>query len=214
MKVKLIIDTFKGLTGIMVLSLMAFYNQWANPTAWVYLALHGSYGILWVMKSKIFPDKAWEEKVSVSVGLISAIILSLYWVGPWLLAARNVHAPLWYLSMCIALYACGVFFHFSADMQKYQALKYRPGLITDELFALCRNPNYFGELLIYLSFALLPMHWLPLAILAFSVVILWVAFSVVILWVPRMLKKDRSLARYPEFEDYRKKTALLIPYLL
>jgi protein-S-isoprenylcysteine O-methyltransferase Ste14 len=29
-----------------------------------------------------------------------------------------------------------------------------------------RNPNYLGEILIYLAYAILSMHWLPFAILA------------------------------------------------
>jgi len=32
-------------------------------------------------------------------------------------------------------------------------------------------------------------------------------------WHPRMKKKDRSLARYHDFEDYRKKTKLFIPFV-
>ena len=58
------------------------------------------------------------------------------------------------------------------------------------------------ELLIYLGFGLLPMHGIPVAALG-----LMVAFH----WVPNMLRKDRSLARYPEFEAYAKKSWRFIP---
>ena len=61
MKQKHFIDSHKGVTFIAVLLMMAWFNQWQNPTAWVYLALHGTYGILWILKGQIFPDAQWEQ---------------------------------------------------------------------------------------------------------------------------------------------------------
>lgn len=205
MKQKYFIDTHKALTGLAVLAMMAFYDQWHNPTAWVYLALHGTYGFLWLLKSRIFPDKQWETTCTLSAGLGITAFLTLYWIAPWLLTSQNVQAPPWYLAMCISMYSFGVFFHFTADMQKYISLKLKPGaLITDGMMQRCRNTNYFGELLIYLGFGLLAMHWLPIAI---------IGFAIATLWMPNMLRKDRSLARYPEFQAYAQRTHLFIPFL-
>lgn len=206
-KMKFYIDTHKGATAFFVLLLMALFNQWQNPTAWVYLALHGTYGMLWVLKSRIFPDSSWERRVTplYGIGFVWGG-LTLYWIAPLLLAWRNVHAPAWYLGLCVALYACGVFIHFASDMQKHTELKLRPGcLITDGMFARVRNPNYFGELLIYLGFGLLAMHWLALVVLA---------LFVAVYWLPNMQRKDTSLSRYPEFESYRRRTKLFIPFLM
>jgi hypothetical protein len=55
------IDPHKGVTFLVILGMMALFSQWQNATAWVYLALHGTYGILWVLKSRNFPDKKWEQ---------------------------------------------------------------------------------------------------------------------------------------------------------
>ena len=33
-------------------------------------------------------------------------------------------------------------------------------------------------------------------------------------WIPRMIKKDRSLARYPEFSDYKRRTRMLVPFVV
>jgi steroid 5-alpha reductase family enzyme len=204
-KQKHFIDFHKGITFLFILLVMGIYNQWGNPTAWIYLALHGSYGILWVLKSRLFPDRQWEQPASLAYGLVIWAGLSLYWVAPWLLAARRAQAPGWYLAVCASLYIFGLFFHFSADMQKYTSLRLRPGqLITEGLWARLRNPNYFGEFLVYLGFGLLARHWLPLAIL-----LLWLVF----VWFPNMRRKDRSLARYPEFESYRAKSKLFIPFI-
>ena len=63
------------------------------------------------------------------------------------------------------------------------------------MFRHCRNINYFGELLIYLGFSLLAMHWVPIACLA---------AMMILVWFPNMRRKDRSLARYPEFEKLPK----------
>ncbi len=197
------IDSHKAVTGLFVLVLMAVYDQWQNPTAWVYLAAHGAYGILWVLKSRIYPDKSWERPATWRFALVAWGGLSVYWVAPWILTSQDVQAPPWYLGLCIAIYASGVFLHFTSDMQKYMWLKLRPGeLLTEGLWARVRNPNYFGELLIYLSFALLAMHWLPLVLLA--------AF-VLVYWLPNMRRKDKSLARYPEFAGYRQRSKLFIP---
>ncbi len=205
MKMKHYIDSHKGLTGIYVLSLMAIYDQWQNPTAWIYLALHGMYGILWVLKSKIYPDRKWEQPASFGYGLLIWISLSLYWIAPWIITSRGVIAPDWYVAFCVSIYTLGVFFHFVSDMQKYTALQMRPDhLVSDGLFARVRNTNYFGELLIYGGFGLLAMHWLPIAIL-----LVWILFY----WLPNMYQKDRSLSRYPEFSEYKKLTKLFIPFL-
>jgi protein-S-isoprenylcysteine O-methyltransferase Ste14 len=204
-KQKHFIDSHKAVTGLFVLALMALYDQWQNPTAWVYLALHGTYGILWVLKSRLFPDKTWEQPATWRYAFIAWGGLTVYWVAPWLLTSRGVQAPPWYLGMCISVYAFGVFLHFASDMQKYMWLRLEPGkLLTEGLWSRVRNPNYFGELLIYLGFGLLAMHWLPILLLA--------AF-VLVYWLPNMRRKDRSLARYPEFAAYKSRSKLLVPFL-
>jgi len=116
-----------------------------------------------------------------------------------------VQAPAWLLGLAVSMNLFGVFFHFTSDMQKYVALHLQPGhLVKDGLFARVRNINYFGELLIYLSFALLAMHWIPLAILA---------AYVLGYWVPSMFRKDKSLSRYPDFAEYKRGSRLFLPFL-
>jgi protein-S-isoprenylcysteine O-methyltransferase Ste14 len=78
------------------------------------------------------------------------------------------------------------------------------GLIEDGLFAHTRNPSYLGEILIYLSFAILSWHWVSFAVLA-----AWI-FG---FFVRNMLNKDKSLSRYPEFAKYKLRSGLLFPKL-
>ena len=205
MKLKYFIDTNKGITFIVILAMMAVYHQWQNPTAWVYLALHGTYGLLWVLKSNIFPDASWERKTSLWFGLVSWFSLVLYWFPAWWIMWKGVTAPPWLLAFAVSLNAFGIFFVFAGDMQKFTAMKLHPGeLISDGLFRLSRNINYFGEFLIYTAFALLPMTWfafLPLA-----------AF-IITFWIPNMVRKDKTLAALPGFPAYKKNTRSFFPFL-
>ena len=208
MKQKHYIDFHKGLTFIYILVLMYIFkdklNQ-GNINIYIYLALHGTYGVLWILKSKFFPDKQWESKCSIWYGLLILFGLSLYWIAPYIIISQNVQSPNWYITMCISMYTLGVFFHFTSDMQKYIQLKYNPGhLITEGMFSRIRNINYLGELLIYLGFSLLAMHWIPIAAL-FSFII--------IIWIPNMIKKDKSLSRYEQFNDYKNKSNSFFPFI-
>ena len=206
MKQKHFIDSHKGATGLFIIAMMSLYDQWNNQTAWLYLSTHGLYGILWILKSKFFPDKQWEQTCSIWYGTYIWAGLSLYWITPWLICAYEVQSPIWALSASVAVFGLGVFFHFASDMQKYISLKLKPGLITDGLWSRTRNPNYFGEFLIYAGFGSIAYQWswVPgLVLLSF----------IAIVWGPNMRKKDKSLSRYPEFEAYRSKSGLLFPKL-
>ena len=78
MKEKHYIDFHKGITFIYILTLIYFYNAYSNITIWVYLGLHGTYGVLWVLKSMVFPDKSWERKTGLFYGIVILCGLSLY----------------------------------------------------------------------------------------------------------------------------------------
>jgi len=208
MKQKHFIDFHKGITFIYILALINYYDASSNITIWIYLGLHGTYGILWVLKSLIFPDKSWEQKTNLMYGFIILFGLSLYWISPWIIVSgyfngsQMVTIPNWIISIIIFLFGVGVFLHFSADMQKYTALKLKPGhLISDGLFKKSRNINYVGEFLIYLSFALLSMHWIPIIVLV---------IFVICIWIPNMKKKDKSLSRYSDFNEYKNNSRIFL----
>ena len=70
MKQKHFIDSHKGATAPAVLLLIWYFGQWENATAWIYLAIHGTYGIMWVLKSTIFPDKPGNQSAPSGMGSI------------------------------------------------------------------------------------------------------------------------------------------------
>ena len=138
---------------------------------------------------------------------IAFIFLPLagYYAAPYLLISRHLSLPPYLVGMVLFLFTSGVFLHYVGDAQKYYTLKLRKGLIEEGLFRRTRNPNYLGEILIYSAFALMSLHWFPFLVLSG-----WV-FG---FFVRNMRKKDQSLSRHPQFEEYRKRTGLLIPKIL
>jgi len=203
MKAKHAINLHKGLTFLFILGLMLLYQNFTLGP-WIYLSLHSTYGFLWLLKDRIFPDKQWEQEIPIWQGIFGFGLVNLYWVAPFILISRGTVPPLPLVAAAIALNVLGVFLHYASDAQKYYTLKYRPGLITEGFFARCRNTNYLGEILIYGSFAMLVQHWLPFLILS---------GFVGGVFLPNMLKKDQSLSRYPEFADYKARSGLLLPRL-
>jgi len=169
--------------------------------------LFGGYGIIWVIKSYTFWDKKFYNEPSSFLSPISLffanISVGLYLLLPY--AASKNTAPLTDIEIICAttLFTIGVFFHYAADSQKFFSLKYCAGLVTDGLFTRCRNPSYFGEWLIWISFTLIAGYDKPLLLIPN----LWFAFVT----IASAFQKDQSLSRYPEFGEWKKKTWLLVP---
>ena len=201
MKLNQIINLHKGLTVFVVAGLMMFYKNY-SIAAWVYLSLHGTYGILWLLKEKIFPDPYFKEKINFITSITGFIFLGSYWIAPFILISsqKSVSSPI--IAASISINIIGVFLHFASDAQKYFTLRIQKELIKDGFFKKIRNTNYLGEILIYLSFAILSMSYIPFAILALF-------FFVVFL--PRMIKKDKSLTKYSSFKEYKQTSGLLFP---
>lgn len=195
-----------GTAPFVVLLMLWYHNR--STAAWVYLALHGTYGLCWVLKDVAFPDRAWQDRVTFGGALMSfLLVLGPYWIAPWLLISGVLGPdhpaptrPL--LAAAIALHTLGVALMLSADAQKYFSLRYRRGLITDGLFARIRHPNYLGEMMIYAAYALLVRHWIP------WVILVWV-WGVVFYVNMRMI--EASLARYPGFPEWTRRSGMLLP---
>ena len=105
--VKYFIDSHKGITPLFILGLICYFNQWDNFIALIYLALHGTYGVLWITKSYIYPDKQWEGKTGILYGLVIWGGLSLYWISPYILTSDTHFFPVFnnppplYYAICI-----------------------------------------------------------------------------------------------------------------
>jgi protein-S-isoprenylcysteine O-methyltransferase Ste14 len=209
LKLSWVINAQKGGTLLFIGVLMLGYRN-DSTAAWVYLALHGTYGLCWLLKHLAFRDPRWDVRVTLGGAFVSfALVLGLYWVFPWLLIS-DVLGPRpepsnALLALCIALHTLGVVVMMSADSQKHFTLRYRKGLVEDGMFRHSRNPNYLGEMMLYGAYALLVRHWIPWLILA------WVWGEVFLI---NMLMKDSSLSRHPGWQEYKARTGLLLPWPL
>ena len=204
MKTSTAINVHKILVIPVVLGFMWYFHNW-SVEAFVYLALHGTYSLLWLAKQELFPDRRFDEKRPAWISIVFIFLpLAGYYVAPCLLISRHIVLPPYALGAILFLYIVGIFLHYVSDAQKYYTLQFRKGLITEGLFQRTRNPNYLGEILIYCAFSALSAHWAP-----FLVVGAWAGFF----FVPSARKKDKSLSRYPEFAEYKSRSGLLLPRL-
>jgi len=200
-----VINFQKGATFIWVLLLMYLYQN-QSIQAWVYLGLHGTYGICWLLKDRVFPDPNWESRITFGGALVAVLfVLGPYWLIPWILISgiSTGASPAW-LAVAIAVHTLGIAIMLTADAQKFFTLRHKRGLITDGMFRHVRHPNYLGEMMIYGSYAVVAWHWFPWLLL----LLVWT-----LLFRTNMLMKESSMSRYPEWPAYRARTGMLLPRL-
>jgi hypothetical protein len=119
------------------LGFLMWYYQNFSVSAWIYLALQGSYGIIWFIKDVSFPDSSWQKRITIGGGINAFLaVLGWYWVFGWLLIS-GVSVPdyplpdgAWY-ALCISMCMIGSVIMIAADAQKFFTLKYRSGLIDN-----------------------------------------------------------------------------------
>lgn len=234
-----VINFFKVATFVVYFICIVYYDLWDSQAAWMLLATHGTYGLMWTSKTWFgYADKKFEVSASPGYLVVSSVALALYWL-PMAMIVRNRPAlPPAMAALAVALFGWGVYFHFAADLHKTVFIQQRETLhniheviaqqeakdgastgraahlssqipkltfLRSHLFALSRNPNYFGELLIYLSFATCSMSVYP---------VLYLLCMMLVVWLPNMRKKDASLSRFgDDYEQYSRSTAKLVPFL-
>ena len=86
-KMAWVINAQEATTLLFVAALMLAYRI-GSTVAWVYLALHGTYGLCWLLKHVAFPDRTWEvagslpESLRVRVVRLEAQVLRLLLLVP------------------------------------------------------------------------------------------------------------------------------------
>jgi protein-S-isoprenylcysteine O-methyltransferase Ste14 len=207
LKLAWVIDVQKGGTIPFVAALMWWYGN-TSTAAWVYLGLHGGYGLSWLIKDALVPDRRWQQRVTFGGAVLSfLLVLAPYWLLPWLLVSdvlgpdHQQPTPA-LMASCIVIFTVGLTLTIGADAQKNATLAARPGLITDGFYARMRHPNYLGEMLIYGAFALMVRHWIAWLILG----AIW-AF----VFMTNIAAQEVSLSRHPGWSAYRARTGLLLP---
>jgi protein-S-isoprenylcysteine O-methyltransferase Ste14 len=198
-----------------VVALMMWYYADKTPAAtstaaWLYLAMHGSYGLTWLLKDLNFPDPNWQHRATIGSCIAVALFLAAYWLAGWVIISgvspQNYPLPqgAWF-ALCVSMCILGCVIVIASDVQKYATLQLRRGLITTGMFKYIRHPNYLGEMMVYASFALLAWHWIPAIVLAY----IWGT-----LFSANMAKKEARMSRHPEWAEYKRKSWWLVPFVL
>lgn len=198
------INFHKGGMPFLILGMMIYYENFSLGN-WVYLALHGSYGLFWIIKDYTFPDTSFERKVTLICFIVAwFVVISPYSYGAYLLASGVAPQDPSPERICIVvmMYCFGLVFMMGADGQKYFTLRVKKGLMNDGFMKWSRNPNYVGEMLIYSSFALTVQRYEPWYILAY----MWT-----LIFLSRMLQKDYSLSKKSGWKEYEA-TSWMLPF--
>ena len=198
----------KGTMMIYLFILMCYFDNFSLG-AWMYLALHGNYGLMWLLKDRVFPDAGFSRDATTLSALFPfpVVLVPYYFIGYWMMqgldeAQRNPSKERIFIA--IQLYCIGVVFMVLTDAQKYLVLREKKGLITHGMTGWSRNMNYLGEMMLYASFAVLCQRNEPWYIYAY----VWISiFSL------RMGVKEYSLSKKPDWPAYKAKTWFLFPKL-
>jgi protein-S-isoprenylcysteine O-methyltransferase Ste14 len=194
------VNMAKVVTILCLLSLPFLYDVHARQA--VYLAIHMSYCVWYLLKQIILQETVFRERDSAPELVMVVAIVGVFYALPGWLAFRNP-TPVTALELAasVSLFFFGSVINSGADIQKITALRLRPGLIRDGFWGLSRNINYFGDLMRYSAFALLSgsaWSWL---------VVLFVLGNN----LDRMRKKTISLSRYPGYAAYQSSVPALLP---
>lgn len=217
-KMRYVINFHKALMLPMFLYFMWKADNWDCDSYWQLAYQHGFYGIAWIIKDVAFGDASWLEPCTTLSALsVFAVLMVNHGAGA-IVGGYNlvnhgcVTVPRAQRVTAMYMYLLGLLLMLCADVQKnvtIEGWRSNPsgrGLIKTGLYTYMRNPNFFGEILIYFSYALAigfdyDYFYAP-----------WIAaLAVCSLLIPRMVTKDRRMARYPDFEAWSSQAGFLLP---
>jgi steroid 5-alpha reductase family enzyme len=204
-------------TMALVTGIYAWHGEWSARAVlvvamvFVYLARINWTLLGWSRQTAI--SKLDHRITGVERALLPVILTNTVgWVYclPFYFALRNPAPPGAGAALALALYVLGTVFHFGADYQKrrFKLRESNSGKLLDTGFwALCRHPNYFGDFVIYISFAV-----------AGASVWGWIApFANLLQYIFDAIPKNEKWAaqRYGrEWDAYRARTKVFVPYLV
>ena len=202
----IVVNFNKGTMMFYLFALMCYYDNFSLG-AWCYLALHGNYGLIWYLKDRTFPDAGFSRHATFMSLVIPfpVVLIQYYFIGFWMMSGTHNRDPSpERIFVAIQMYVFGVVFMVLTDAQKYLVLKERRGLITHCMTGWSRNLNYVGEMLLYASFGVLCQR-----------AEVWYIYAYVwsCIFLLRMLVKDYSLSRKPDWPEYKAKTWFYLPKL-
>jgi protein-S-isoprenylcysteine O-methyltransferase Ste14 len=201
------INTAKVVTIGLLLAFAALYGV-RDMRQVVYLSLHISYCLWWLLEQWCFPERRrqlFTDRVGPLRFAAALLFIGVLYSLPGWLAFLNPQ-PISYATVAVALglFSFGGWINTSADVQKMTAKAMGAGLVSDGIWRRVRHVNYLGDLLRYLSFAVVAgQGWAYL-----------VPALVLMIYLLRIDDKERRMAaKYPEFAAYKGRSVRLLPGL-
>ena len=201
------INGAKALTIVLLLALAATLGV-GDMRQVLYLSLHISYCLWWLIEQWLFPlrkEQIFNERVGFGGFVMALLFIGVLYALPGLAAFLNP-APISHetVALGVGLFVFGSLINATADVQKMTAKAMGAGLVADGIWRKVRHVNYLGDLLRYLSFAVV-------AGLAWAYV---VPALVLLLYLQRIGQKERQMgAKYGEFAAYQGRSTRLVPWL-
>ncbi|MCP6763177.1 MAG: DUF1295 domain-containing protein [Fischerella sp. CENA71] len=200
------INIAKALT-IVLLFIFSFVFGIQDLRQVIYLCLHGSYCLWWLLEQWLFPQRRqiFNEPVGFGGLILGLLFVGIFYSLPGYLAFINP-VPISAIATAVALplYIFGSLINTTADVQKLTAKQYGAELVSDNIWRFSRNINYFGDLLRYLSFA----------VVAGSVWAYLVPAVILLMYIQRLFQKEQSMsAKYQNYAEYQKSSNRLIPFV-
>jgi len=129
--------------------------------AWIFSTTFSVYGLLYLIKHCVFPDKLFDTYVSIIewTVIFATNFVYLYPGHLMLTGAANNNPSHERIVVSLLLLVFGMITVMCADCQKYFTIQARrmtdsnnKSLITEGMFKWTRNPNYLGEIIALSSF--------------------------------------------------------------
>ena len=201
------INVAKSLTVLCLIALALVYGI-RDARQVIYLCLHVSYCLWWLLEQWLFParrQQIFTEKVGLSTFAFVLLFVGVFYALPGYFAFTN-DRPVTYLTIAIALpmYIFGSLINTGADVQKMAAKNMGAGLVKDGIWRSIRHINYLGDLLRYASFS----------VIAGSLWAFLLPGVIALLYLQRINEKEEAMAaKYPEFATYRQNSTRLLPWI-
>jgi len=173
----------------------------------IYLCLHVSYCLWWLLEQWFFPARGeiFNEPIGVGGFIFTLLFIGVFYALPGYLAFTNPGSiSAIAIAIALPLYIFGALINTSADIQKLTAKQYGAALVRDGVWRFARNINYFGDLLRYLSFS----------VVAGSLWAYLVPGIITLLYLQRISQKEQTMSgKYGEYAVYQQSSSRLIPFL-
>eukprot|EP00121_Abeoforma_whisleri_P002311 Awhi_evm1s2068 len=188
----MMINFTKSLSFLVYPYLLYYHENESTLVALKLLAVMQTfYCTVWILKDVYYGDPAWRQTTSV-LGAIGFLVLfgAVFYFPVYCLVTETCYGPKFAID--------------NLGNTIYLSTWIRPrSLITEGLHTSCRNPNYYGEYLIYLGFCGMSGSFICFV----SLNAFWIfLFS-------RIITKDYGLSRYDTFQAWSDRASIFFPNL-